>query len=143
MKNLLFLLFLSACVPVRAPLTEPERIVWVDTYHMAPEDAPVVHWVQGVECPFIPGILAILNYCDSPDTRHCVDHVECDAGEYFELYNIAPVIIFEHIHDSALAHEFLHAYLLFKFGDSDSGHKRPEWSGLMQEANANLVKHGY
>lgn len=46
------------------------------------------------------------------------------------------------LHDTALAHELLHAALYRRTGDSDAGHTSPEWKTLLPAANAELREVG-
>lgn len=138
----LLLLFLVGCQPVRAPLTFPETLVWVDTYHQNPPDAPIVEWLKGVPCPHRMDLNAILEYCDSTDP-YCVNGIQCNAGEYYPGANLAPVITESSIHESAMAHEFLHAFLGITTGDYDMYHTQPEWDTLLPQAVTLLTNEGF
>lgn len=131
MKYILYLsVLLNACSSNPSFPTKPDQdiatyIVWEHEYHMEGVPSPLVDWwSEKIPCPPPAGTM-------------------CD-GAYYNNQNIAEVVWFGSFHQTAMAHEFLHAKLLFETGDPDSNHKNPGFrpGGLVDITNIELAERG-
>ena len=140
-KVSLILLFLAACQP-RAALTIPEKLVWVTSYKGDIDVAPYVQFDKGVDCPYLHGTNAYLQSCGT-EGPGCVGNTQCDAGLYYDYANTAMVIAANSLHEGALAHEMLHAWLFGTTGNGDATHSGPQWETMLPAANQLLQDNGY
>lgn len=150
MRYLVALLFLSGCnlnFPQIPDQDRAEKIVWIDTYCMQGRNPPPVQWIEekDLNCTEWGG-RNIGWYRDQSFYGDLVKSSQCVLGlfwDYPDVVQDAHPTNFK-FSDSAYAHEFWHARMLYVTGDSDSNHTDPGFQpgGAVDQAAINLAREG-
>lgn len=157
----LLTVLLTACAPSVPRQEEAVRIVWNGVYERS-GTPPELFWIvpPDLNCAKHGGQYqgwdqGPLLYSDTIQTTkdrvydlvrtgpltQCVAGITDTTMWFMEVAK--PDNVGWQIHQSALSHELLHAYLFLKKGDSDVEHKDPEWNTLVPLANKLLFENGF
>lgn len=98
------------------------HVAWVDVLGVYDRPAPSLSWVT-TPCPLGNATSLVFGSIED-DTLLCLE------GHFTTADNHIALAWHDALHDTALPHELVHAYLLLRFHNGDGGHVREEWKTL-------------